>query len=91
MQAAGGARLLQPVCQAARGGPNSLKRFCLTSCPLCPFPHLPSYERDFINELHCDSRPLINSLLFFQGQIILMKVGWGKGVEQGSSDLLICH
>jgi hypothetical protein len=67
------------------GGSSSVKRFCLSSC--CPhtLPHLLSQERDFNNELLHDNRPLINSLLFFWGQITLIKVcvgEWG-GDEQG--------
>lgn len=65
--------------QTAGGGFGSFKRFCLTSCPLHTFPHLPSQEKDFNNELLHDNRPLINSLLFFWGRIILIKVGWGGG------------
>lgn len=63
--------------QTAGGGSGSFKRFCLTSCRLHTFPHLPSQEKDFNNELLRDNRPLINSLLFFWGQIILIKVGGG--------------
>lgn len=65
--------------QTAGGGPGSFKRFCLTSCRLHTFPHLPSQEKDFNNERLRDNRPLINSLLFLWGQIILIKVGWGGG------------
>lgn len=74
--------------QTAKGGSSSFKRFCLNSCRLHTFPHLPSRERDFNNELLHDNRPLINSLLFFWGQISLIKVGWGGGGEPGLSDLL---
>lgn len=75
--------------QAAKEGPSSLKRFCLNSCHRHTFPHLPSQERDFNNELLHDNRPLINSLLFFGGQIILIKVGWGWGGVM-SKDRVVC-
>lgn len=68
-------RLSPRAQQTAGGGSGSFKRFCLTSCRLHTFLHLPSQEKDFNNELLCDNRPLINSLLFFWGQIILIKVG----------------
>lgn len=61
--------------QTAGAGCSSSKRFYLNSCCLHTFPHLPSQKRDFNNELLHDNRPLINSLLFFWGQIILIKVG----------------
>lgn len=70
------------------GGSSSFKRFCLNSCPLHTFPHLPSQEKDFSNELHSDNRPLINSLLFFWGYIILSKVSWGKGWRARTAALL---
>lgn len=43
---------------------------------------------DFHNELLHDNSPLINSSLFFWGQIILSEVGRGGGGEQGWSHLL---
>lgn len=57
----------------------ALLKDCLTSCRLHTFPHLPSQEKDFNNELLRDNRPLINSLLFFWGWITLIKMGWGGG------------
>ena len=69
--------------------PSGLSRTAPGRLPWTAGEGLPSQERDFNNELLHDNRPLINSLLFFGGQIILIKVGWGWGGVM-SKDRLVC-
>lgn len=63
------------VKEIAGGGSRSVKRFCLNAIGRHTSSPLLFQERGFYKELLHDNRSLINSLLFFWGQIILIKEG----------------